>query len=921
MGSLHKKQAGNAYATLQAMKPRHVTAVLGLVFVANLGYLIFRHRKHTSRNEQRISQHERAVEANQFAKFVAVADDAPSEGTLRLEGQVVEANGLPVAAAKVVLSDASGREAVTEADGSFAFDGLAARRYTLFAYAVSGVAGPATVQLDAKTDPVVLRLHAATSLTVRVREARNKHPVAGATVEVRGPLVRTATTDRDGIAQIANIAPGDVEVMAHAPGFARQFGFAHLSAGQSASTGPIELLLVSGAPVSGVVQAPDGRPVAGAQVSYEAVSAIVPIDIRRDGVSSDADGRFQLDALPAGTFRVVASHPPHAPGLSELLTLDGTAARTGVVVKLNDGVTVKGVVVTGAGSPMVGAEVRLVNVSAGGSVGTGARRTQSDTDGQFILHGVARGRVALSARHERGASDVVEIATGGGAAVEVKLVIGRTATISGRVVDSGGEPIEAALIALNPDRVSATKMSSSEWLLAGAREEVSDGSGNFVIGGLAPGRYELRASRAGAGAGGPGRERLSDPTFAEAGARGVVLVVPAAARLIGRVVRKGGSPPSFSVALGARTPIPFASGDGAFSLDDLPPVQMDVTIRGLGFMPKTIPAVKLSAGATTDLGTIEVEPGRTISGRVVAGGAAVAGATVRAGRMLFGDGSSQKGALFANLGGENTRESETDDRGEFVLLGVGANKLFVSAESLERGRSQPLELPPGDESVSGIVLSLDAFGALAGRVVKAGAPVESVLVNARPLTASGVFYGGQSGADGRFRFDKLAPGTYKVSSTKTSLSGMSFQAVAATVVSGKTTEVELDLGGGDLALQVAIVPTGGTIAFATVALCKATIAPGTAAELTAAMAAIDHGYSAMGMSFQGSPAEFKQLTPGHYTACVVAYPPSVGDFSEARLYAEKHEAKQAIACVPVELVAESPDSRVEIRVVVPREIQ
>jgi protocatechuate 3,4-dioxygenase beta subunit len=905
------------------MRPRVIVVAVGIMFVANLGYWFVRHRAIKTETEgkkadQAITSH--GHHATQLVRFAVTADEAPTQGVLRLEGQVVDASGLPVAAAKIVLADAGGREADSEVDGSFAFDGLAARRYTLFAYAASGVAGPATVQLDAKTDPVVLRLHAAASLTVRVREARSKQPVKGATVEVRGPVVRAATTDGEGLARIANIAPGDVEVMARAPGFARQFGFAHLSAGQGASIVPMELLLVAGAPVSGVVQAADGKAVAGAQVSYQAVSAIMPVDIRRDGVMSDAGGRFQLDALPAGTFRIVASHPPEAPGASELLTLDGTTARTDVVVKLLEGVTVKGVVVTSEGAPVVGAEVRLVNVSVGGSAGAGARQTQSDANGQFILHGVARGRVALSARHERGASDVVEIDTSGAAAAEAKLIIGRTATISGRVVDSAGEPIEAALVALNPDRARATKMSSSEWLLAGAREEVSDGAGNFEIGGLVPGRYELRASRAGASAGGPGRERLSEPTFAEAGARGVVLVVPAAARLTGRVVRKGAAPPAFTVALGARAPIPFASNDGVFSLDDLPPVRVDVTIRGLGFMPKTISAVKLSAGETTDLGTIEVEPGRTISGRVMAGSNPVAGATVRAGRMLFGDGSSQKGALFAGLGGENTRESETDERGEFMLVGVGASKLFVSAEQVERGRSQPFELPPGDESVSGIVLSLDGFGVLAGRVVKAGAPVESVLVNARPLAASGVFYGGQSGADGKFRFDKLAPGSYKVSSTKASLSGMSFQAVAATVVSGKTTEVELDLGGGDLSLRVAIVPSGGTIAFATVALCEGTIAPNTAAELTTAMAAIGQGYSAMGMSFKGSPAEFKQLAPARYTACAIAYPPSIGDFNEARLYAEKNEGKQAVTCVPVQLAAGSSDSRVEIHVAAPPEL-
>lgn len=902
------------------MKPRNVVTALGfafvaalaLIFVVNVGYVVVCHHANTVAEKKSAAQ-QRKIAAYEFAKFVAVTDEAPSKGALRIKGHVIDANGLPVAKAKIVIADAAGHEITSNSDGSFEFDGLAARRYTLFGYAASGIAGPVTVQLQAKLEPIVLHVRAATSLTVRVRDARNKQPIAGAKIEVRGPIVYNATTDRDGRARIDNVAPGDVQVMARAQSFARQFNFAHVSADPNAAAPQVELLLVAGAPVSGVVQDTNGRPVANAQVSYEAVSTIVPIDARRDSVESDAEGRFQLDALPAGSIHVTASHAPDAPGTSELLTLDGTTPRTGVVVKLQEGVTVKGVVFTEAGTPLAGAEVRLVSASADVNAGAGARQTQSDARGEFVLRGVARGRVALAARHESGASGVVEVATGAGATVEVRLVIGRTASIAGRVVDSTGKPVATARVALNADRAGAAKMTPSEWLLAGAREEAADDAGRFEIRGVASGRYELRASRGGDGAGGPGRERLSAPIIAEAGARDVVLVVAPPARFIGRVALKGGGvPPPFTVALGARTPIPFASDDGSFVIEDLPATRVDVTVRGLSFMPKTISDAKLSAGETTDLGTIEVDPGRTITGRVVAGGVPVAGAAVRAGRVLFNDGSSRKNVLFG------TRESETDNRGEFTLIGVGANKLFVSAEHPERGRSQPFEVPAGDASVSDVVLSLDGFGALAGRVVKAGTPVESVLVNVRPLAkTSGVFYGGKTRADGTFRFDKLPPGPYKVWGTKTSPSGRSFQAVAANVVNGKTAEVELDIGGGDLSLSVAVVPPNGTIAFATVALCEGIIAPHTSTELTAAMAAIDHGYSAMGTSFKGSPATFKQLAPAHYTACAAFYPPSVSHMSEAKLYAEKNDGKQAVTCIPVDLVAGSPQKHVEIRVALP----
>ncbi|HOY57687.1 MAG TPA: carboxypeptidase-like regulatory domain-containing protein [Verrucomicrobiota bacterium] len=104
-------------------------------------------------------------------------DDDPA-GALRLEGLVLDTSDAPVAGATVVVSTNPSRTATTEADGSFAFDKLVGRSYTLVARAATGVGGPITAKLTATSDPVVLRLHAAGSVKVTVVEKADR-PVAG----------------------------------------------------------------------------------------------------------------------------------------------------------------------------------------------------------------------------------------------------------------------------------------------------------------------------------------------------------------------------------------------------------------------------------------------------------------------------------------------------------------------------------------------------------------------------------------------------------------------------------------------------------------------------------------------------------------------------------------------------------------------
>ena len=89
--------------------------------------------------------------ANESAQPALRFDDDP-RGTLRLEGQVIDADDHPVAGATVVIDVNPPREVQTEADGAFAFRDLTPRTYRVAARAGEANAGPVSLQLTATTD-------------------------------------------------------------------------------------------------------------------------------------------------------------------------------------------------------------------------------------------------------------------------------------------------------------------------------------------------------------------------------------------------------------------------------------------------------------------------------------------------------------------------------------------------------------------------------------------------------------------------------------------------------------------------------------------------------------------------------------------------------------------------------------------------
>jgi hypothetical protein len=406
--------------------------------------------------------------------------------------------------------------------------------------------------------------------------------------------------------------------------------------------------------------------------------------------------------------------------------------------------------------------------------------------------------------------------------------------------------------------------------------------------------------------------------IAETGASGVKLVLEDDAVLKGKLAFKDGSAPDlFTVstsAFGASTP--FSSKDGGFRLEHVAPGPRMLTVSGPGFTRKTTDPFEAKPGVETDVGTITVERGRTVRGRVLeADGSPAVGATVYAGTRFIGSGDSIKlqggGGGAAGAFGKDT---VTDEQGRFEILGVGVRAVLLVADS-DHGRSQTQPVPPGEADVN-VQLALVAPGAIEGKVTSGGAPMAGAAVIAQAQTS----YRGQflvkAGDDGNFRFDKLSPDVYLVSAVRPqSIGAFDMQTEVARVESGKVAHVELTLVKTDLSLTVTVVtadakPLKSGIAFVIAGACNAT----TAIEVEHVLAAKGAGGFQQGFIMGGQPKSFPNLSAGSYTVCVLPVAGDVRDQNDAE-HAFRDPDALPVICKPI-VVAASPNSQ-SVTVTVP----
>ena len=490
-------------------------------------------------------------------------------------------------------------DANTDESGRFVLEGLPASAITLYADEMDHAGSPAiTVDLaSGDRDDLEIRLARGVRIQGRVLSPDGKG-VAGAHVflEMRAPgepasrrgrltplLGRhRVTTSRDGTFATAALGPGILRVRAE-----------HLGQGTVRSdplpigAGPNpEVVLRFPAPafVEGRVIGEEGRPATGAHVAWYGDGG--PQGLQAPETTVGRDGSFRLGPLPPGAGTLEASWPDLSWTRITVTAADGRVPvqrhrtalslaqgerRRGVdlVLRQRDR-AIEGVVVNARGEPVDGAAVQVApDSSTDDWVSTIAvRKAISAPDGRFLLDGLPSGAYVVTVSHEDHPETQMHAVRAGRRDLRVRLATG--ARVSGKVVGSGGTPVEAftvVAVAAPP----AGRFTYSVGTEEGVRRSLRAPDGVFELGPLAAGRHEIYVLSSDGRAGTAGWIDLRE------GERraGVLVVVKPTVALRGRVVNgaDGAGADGVSIAVSGREGRVHATTDreGRFRIAGLVP--------------------------------------------------------------------------------------------------------------------------------------------------------------------------------------------------------------------------------------------------------------------------------------------------------------------------------------------------------------
>jgi protocatechuate 3,4-dioxygenase beta subunit len=381
--------------------------------------------------------------------------DEPAFDPGVLVGQVVLADGKPVADAKVLLRGRTQRGARSNKEGRFRFEFVSPGHYSI--QATKGSLVSRRAELDGqrvtgfktgKFAPIKLTVGEGKELKVLVTSAATGKPLEGVKVRFWFLAWREQKTGKDGTATLAGLVPDNYQLSAELPGYAGAAREVDVSGANAVAR--VEFALGPGGAVRGTVTDEEGHAIQGAQVSCREEG-----NYRAAGGGSDkTDGRggFRCESVPLNTAIQVSVNQDNYLPYQQSVGLSPDRREIEIAIKVRRrprGGSIEGFVRDEKAKPIAGATVENHSNRS-----DQRRKTTTDRAGHYVLDDLydswrgydvvvrAPGRAPISESVKPGTKEKP-------AHFDFTLEPGHF--LHGRIVGENGKPIGGASVSLAQD--------------------------------------------------------------------------------------------------------------------------------------------------------------------------------------------------------------------------------------------------------------------------------------------------------------------------------------------------------------------------------------------------------------------------------------------------------------------------------------